>query len=123
MCLEGTIKSTKTKYWNKTKNVSGKKVYQRDDLIDPNIIDGRGRTNIQRMERGLAPIGSEGKSINLHHIIQTDDSAIAEVSASFHQKNSKIININPNSVASEFDRKTFNHYRVQYWKIRVKDFQ
>lgn len=75
------------------------------------------------MERGLAPIGSEGKSINLHHIIQTDDSAIAEVSASFHQKNSKIIHINPNSVASEIDRKTFNRWRVQYWKIRVKDFQ
>lgn len=75
------------------------------------------------MERGLAPIGSEGKSINLHHILQTDDNAIAEVSASFHQKNSKIIHINPNSVASEIDRKTFNHYRVQYWKIRVKDFQ
>lgn len=59
-----------------------------------------GRSNLQRMEQRLAPLGSDGKSINLHHMIQTNDSAIAEVTASFHQTNSKVIHINPNTVPS-----------------------
>lgn len=122
-CAKETAKNTASNYWSKAKEVAGKKVYQRDDLIDPDLVDGRGRTNLQRMEKGLAPIGPDGKSINLHHMTQTDDSAIAEVSASFHQRFSKIIHINPSSMASGIDRKNFNKWRKQYWKERVKSYQ
>ena len=121
-CAAETTKQTKSKYWKKTKFVAGKKVYQRDDLIDPNLVDGRGRTNIQRMEKGLAPIGSDGKSIDLHHMTQTNDGAVAEVTATFHQKNSKIIHINNNSIPSGINREEFNTWRSLYWKDRVKDF-
>ena len=122
-CAKETAKNTASNYRSKAKEVAGKKVYQRDDLIDPDLVDGRGRTNLQRMEKGLAPIGPDGKSINLHHMTQTDDSAIAEVSASFHQRFSKIIHINPSSMASGIDRKNFNKWRKQYWKERVKSYQ
>ncbi|AKG33933.1 hypothetical protein VK70_04505 [Paenibacillus durus ATCC 35681] len=62
------------KYWNKATEFNGTKVYQRNDIIDPNLTDKLGKTNLERMKQGLAPIGPDGKSINLHHTIQTNDS-------------------------------------------------
>ncbi|MBN2065035.1 MAG: hypothetical protein JW745_09560, partial [Sedimentisphaerales bacterium] len=77
-------------FW-KASSFDGQKVYQRNDLIDLNIFDARGRSNLQRMEKGLAPIGPDGKSMNLHHSLQTNDSALFEMTQTFHQQNSKII--------------------------------
>ena len=52
--------------WGKGTEFNGKKVFQRNDLIDLKLIDDRGRTNLQRMKQGVAPIGPDGNSINLH---------------------------------------------------------
>ncbi|WP_454834642.1 HNH/ENDO VII family nuclease [Pseudomonas lini] len=77
---------------------SGNKVYQRNDLIDPGRVDASaGFTNKQLMENGLAPYGADGKKVNLHHMLQTQDGPIAEVPQSFHQKNSCVIHINSGS--------------------------
>ncbi len=102
---------------------NGTRIYQRNDLIDHKRVDSRGRTNLQRMQRGLAPIGPDGRSINLHHTIQSADSPIAEMTATFHQKNSAVIHINPHSTRSGIDRKAFNKFRREYWKNRAKDFE
>ncbi|WP_368292712.1 HNH/ENDO VII family nuclease [Dehalobacter sp. TBBPA1] len=59
-------------------------MYQRNDIIDPNLVDARGRTNLQRMDKGLAPIGSDGNPVNLHHMLQTNDGSIAEVTQSYN---------------------------------------
>ncbi|MDE5414202.1 hypothetical protein [Alkalihalobacterium chitinilyticum] len=40
-------------YWNKTTHFKNMKVYQRDDIINPNMKDSRGRTNHERMKKGL----------------------------------------------------------------------
>ena len=45
------------------------------------VISG---TNIERMATGRAPIGTDGKPINLHHMLQSNDSAIAELTQTFH---------------------------------------
>lgn len=74
------------------------------------------------MKAGLAPIGPDGKSINLHHMIQTSESAIVEVTQDFHQGNKSIIHINPSSTPSGINRKEFNNWRTAYWKNRAKDF-
>jgi A nuclease of the HNH/ENDO VII superfamily with conserved LHH len=50
---------------------NGVEVIQDSKLINPDLVDKLGRTNLQRMEGGLAPIGPDGKSINLHHVDQT----------------------------------------------------
>ncbi len=55
--------SQNRKYWKNDVVFEGNKVYQRDDLIDPNLTDGFGRTNVERMEKGLAPIGRTGWQI------------------------------------------------------------
>lgn len=110
------------KFWTKSTIFKNIKVFQRDDLIDPNLLDAAGRSNLQRMQKGLAPIGSDGKSLNLHHLTQRNSSSIAEMTQSFHQTNSKIIHINPNTIPSGINRSQFNSWRKSYWKNRAKDF-
>ena len=75
------------------------------------------------MKRGNAPIGPDGKPINLHHMIQMDDSAIAEITATFHRKNSKIIHINPNTIPSSVNRNDFKKWKMDYWMVRAKDYE
>ncbi len=75
------------------------------------------------MEEGLAPIGPDGKSINLHHMLQSQDGPIAEVTQTFHSQKSSVININPSTFPSGIDRTTFNSWRKAYWMNRANDFQ
>ena len=75
------------------------------------------------MQAGIAPVGPDGRSINLHHMTQRNESAIAEVAQTFHQQNSSVIHINPNTVPSGIDRNTFGTWKKQYWKNRADDFK
>ncbi|HIF9098894.1 TPA: HNH/ENDO VII family nuclease [Photobacterium damselae] len=110
------------KFWTSSTTFKGNKVFQRNDLIDPKLVDARGRTNLERMQKGLAPADLDGKSVNLHHMTQKHNGSIAEVTQIFHQKNSKTIHINPSSTPSGIDRSAFNKWRIDYWKSRANDF-
>jgi RHS repeat-associated protein len=106
----------------KVSEFEGQRTYQRDDLIDPLKLDAKGRTNLQRMQQGLAPVGSDGKSIVLHHTIQTMDGPVVELNATFHQDNSAVLHINQNTTPSGIDRPVFKPWRERYWINRAKDF-
>jgi A nuclease of the HNH/ENDO VII superfamily with conserved LHH len=127
------------KSW-RAKEVAGRKVYQRDDLIDPNRVDERGRTNLQRMQNGLGPVGSDGREINLHHLTQDEPGPMAEITASKHSENDRVLHMYSNqhdkswrdkdgtkrqyrSAPDTMDRGPFNQWKKSYWKIRAKDFQ
>lgn len=116
-----------SKYWSIPKDYTFKgqtnKVYQRNDLIDPNLCDAKGRTNIQRMKDGLAPWGPDGKEINLHHTIQRHNGPVAEVTETFHQQHTRIIHINDKKIPSGINRPEFNKWKRQYWAERAKDFE
>ncbi len=106
------------------------KVYQRDDLFDPNRISewtvNKKKvtgTNIERMKAGRAPIGFDNKPIELHHMLQTHDGPIAEVTNAFHNKHNSAIHINPNTMGSAIDRDLFDKWRTQYWKERAKGYE
>jgi filamentous hemagglutinin len=101
----------------------GKRVYRRSDLIDPSKVDKFGRTNLERMREGLAPLGPDGKPMNLHHMLQTPNGPVAEVTQTFHQEYREIIHINPNTIPSGIDRKAFDRFRERYWINRAKDFR
>ena len=127
----GVSKADKSvyKYWNNSVEFNGNKVYQRNDLFDSNAISSwkeKGKkitgTNVERMQSGRAPIGYDGKPINLHHMTQTQSGAIAEVSQSFHQMNKGIIHINPNTIPSGINRNVFNQWKEGYWINRSNDF-
>jgi hypothetical protein len=108
------------RYWTKSVDFKGNKVYQRDDLFDPKFVDKAGRTNIQRMLEGKAPIGIDGKSLELHHMLQTQDGAIAELTSTFHKQYHSTIHINPQTIPSGINRSSFGTWRESYWINRAK---
>lgn len=108
--------------WSRTE-FGGNRVYQRSDLIDPNLVDDIGRTNLHRMQNGLAPVGPDGRSLQLHHMTQRQNGAIAEITATMHQQNSRVLHINPNNIPSGINRSAFDVWRADYWTWRAKDFE
>ncbi len=116
-------------YWTKSKTLNDIKVFQRDDIFDPKTISSwkeNGKTitgtNVQRMASGRAPVGIDGKPVNLHHGLQTNDSNLYEMTETFHKTNHKTIHINDNSIPSGINRAEFDKIRESYWKERATDF-
>lgn len=112
-------------YWTQEPvEFNANKVYQRNDLIDPYFVDQKsGMTNLELMQSGRAPIGPDGQPINLHHMLQTQDGPIAELTQTFHQQNYSSIHINAGSnLPSGINRSAFNSWRTQYWMNRANDF-
>jgi filamentous hemagglutinin len=75
------------------------------------------------MDAGRSPIGTDGKSVNLHHMLQRQDGPIAEATQSFHKENHGVIHINDNSILSGINRAEFNKWRSDYWKERATGFK
>jgi hypothetical protein len=110
------------KYWTRSVEFEGQKVYQRDDLIDPGRRDPDRRTNLERMRSGDAPIGPDGRSLNIHHLLQTQDGPLAEMTESFHRFHRRAMHINPRTTPSGIDRREFDAWRTHYWMRRAQDF-
>jgi len=100
---------------------SGKLVAQRSSTFFPHIKDALGRTNIERMKQGLAPIGKDGKAVELHHLKQKDNGMIIELTSREHKVNSKVLHRYKQE--SEINRNTFNKFKKQHWQERAKDFE
>lgn len=101
------------KYWTNTVTFKKIKVYQRNDQFKFT------KSNIAKMKKGNAPIGVDKKPVNLHHMTQRNTSSIAEVTNTFHKKNSKTLHINSNKIPSGINRSQFNSWKKSYWKWRV----
>lgn len=131
-------------------------MHQRDDLFDDakksswkDPISGQWKygTNLDRMADGLAPVGIDGKSIQLHHLTQTEVNgmtgtrgSLVELTATQHSNYSRQLHMpnerNPNNpkqtlpkypsfrknndgtLSSQNDE--FNQYRSDYWKERSR---
>ncbi|MFF2204588.1 RICIN domain-containing protein [Streptomyces sp. NPDC058145] len=121
------------RFWKLT-DFQGQRVYQRDDLIKPDYVspdDPYGRTNLKRMQQGFAPMGTgrtasggKDKPLNLHHMLQTQDGPIAEVTDAMHFDNyGKLHWKSGTKIPSGIDRPEFERWKKEYWKSRAKDFQ
>jgi hypothetical protein len=76
-----------TGLWQRTETAR-RRVYQRDDLIDPARVDqDTGLTNMRLVEAGRPPVGPDGRPLNLHHMTQDEPGPMAEVTATIHQEN------------------------------------
>jgi len=96
----------------KTVEYKGKTVTQNNSLFNPNAVDSMGRTNVQRMQQGLAPIGYDGQSVNIHHIDQTNTGPVIEISGSAHQQGYSDLHTNTGQASSLIDRNAFNQWRT-----------
>lgn len=102
--------------------VNGKMVLLDNSTFDPNYVDSLGRTNIERMEAGLAPIGKDGYPVNIHHLDQTNNGAVVEMQQTVHRSNYFTIHSNTGQYPSNIDRPEFNAWRVLYWIWRATNF-
>lgn len=87
--------------------------------IDMNAKDPFGRTNEQRMEKGLSPVSKEGSPIELHHIGQKNDGPLAELTKGEHQSSDNTKILHDSSKSSEIERGKFDTIRKNHWKDRV----
>jgi RHS repeat-associated protein len=122
-----------SKFWSPV-DYKGQRVYQRDDLIDPDYVspeDKYGRTNLKRMTQGLAPMGPDDRPINVHHMLQTQDGPLAEVTQSMHlaqgayQGSGSYNTLHwkaGTDIPSGIDRDAFDDWKKEYWKERAKGF-
>lgn len=95
----------------KSKMVNGKTALIKDN-IDLDFVDEMGRTNLERMSKGLSPLDSSGHSYELHHIGQSNDATLAVLTREEHD--SKFLH--GFKEISEIDRKAFGKQRKQFWK-------
>ena len=97
--------------------VNGKTALVQD--IDLNFVselpDGTVVTNLERMQKGYAPLDpATEKAYQLHHIGQKSDGTLAILKEAEHQGNSSILNIAGKD--SEIDRYAFGKTRKEFWQ-------
>ena len=97
----------------------------KDTSINPDLIDEKGRTNLERMEKGLAPIDENGKPYNLHHIGQNADSPLAQLKDGVHKKNDAILHdkSKPTEVHGENSSVNWDKERSEHWKARAEEIK
>lgn len=98
--------------------VNGKTVLVDNSTFDPDFIDGNGFSNRERMASGLAPIGNDGYPVNLHHLDQTNNGSVVEMTQSIHRQNYFKIHTNTGEYPSLIDRPSFTAWRNSYWRWR-----
>ena len=86
--------------------------------LDMEQKDAKGRTNRQRMAKGLSPLDKNGKCIELHHIGQKSDAGLAELTHSEHHSNGNDTVLHNKGKKSEINRKEFGKERKGHWKTR-----
>lgn len=101
-----------------------RRVYQRND-IDINYYDEvTGLTNLERMQAGKPPIGSDGKPIQLHHILQKEAGPMVEIRETTHQEYySQLHGLIEDGASFRNDpilNKQYNNFRRSYWKWRAE---
>ncbi|TCI63150.1 HNH/ENDO VII family nuclease [Exiguobacterium sp. SH0S2] len=101
--------------------INGREVLIRTD-IDYDEKDIFGRTNLERMEQGLAPL-CEGKPIELHHIGQRMDSPLAELKVEEHRGAGNDSILHDKSIKSVIDRVEFNSEKIEHWKTRAEEIK
>jgi hypothetical protein len=106
----------------RTSQFKGKNIFQDNSLFNPKFVDKQGRSNLQRMQEGLAPIGYDGKSVNIHHIDQTNNGPLMEISGSAHTQHYGELHKNTGQSPSQIDRPAFNNWRNHYWEWRASKF-
>ena len=86
--------------------------------IDLTYVDDMGRTNLQRMQQGLAALDPSGQAYELHHIGQHADSTLAVLKKSEHMQggNNKIWHILGETTEVHGTGNTWDTQRQQFWK-------
>ena len=95
--------------------VNGKTALVRS--VDPDFVDELGRTNLQRMQQGLAALDpATGQAYQLHHIGQNPNSTLAILTEAEHMQGGNNLIWHELEGASRIDRVAFKTQRESFWK-------
>lgn len=89
--------------------------------IDIDKKDDKGRSNLERMQQGRAPLGPQDKLFVLHHLNQ-EDGLLVELSRRMHTKYYGTLHYRIAHHSSHINREKFKEFRTKYWKYRASDF-
>ncbi len=116
-----------------TVNVNGvsrdvsRRVYQRNDIDFSYVDKETGQSNLQRMLRGNAPYGRDGKPLELHHILQKEAGPMAEIHETTHQEYKKILHgLRGTGESFRNDKlldSQYRNFKRAYWKWRAQQYQ
>jgi RHS repeat-associated protein len=78
--------------------------------------------NQSRMSQGKAPVGQDGKPVELHHEGQSSNGQLKEMTQTEHRGGENFKNNHPNTgqQPSKIDRNKFKQQRQAYWKNKIK---
>lgn len=102
------------------REINGKLCLVRKDIVWDQK-DAMGRSNKERTEHGLSPIGKDGNVIELHHIGQHPDSPLAELTPEEHRGKGNDTILHDKTKESEIDRNAFGEERRAHWKDRAEE--
>lgn len=74
-------------------NIGGCKVYLRREDIILDRTNFKGISNAVLMEDGLAPVGPDGKPMNLHHLTRRHPGYLVLITDTFHKKFSELLHL------------------------------
>lgn len=118
--FEGTVKVN-----GEVRDVS-RRVYQRNDINFDYIDSDTGQSNLQRMLKGNAPYGRDGKPIELHHILQKEVGPMVEIHETTHQEYKLILHGLRGSGESFRNDKDldiqYRNFKRAYWKWRAQQY-
>lgn len=121
MQYKGTVKVN-----GEIRDVS-RRVYQRND-IDFDYVDPlSGLTNLEIMKTGHAPIGNDGKPIQLHHVIQKESGPMVEVREMIHEEYHRILHGLVDSGSGfrndEILDRQYANFKRKYWRWRAREVE
>ncbi|MGO9570619.1 MAG: HNH/ENDO VII family nuclease [Desulfomonilaceae bacterium] len=97
----------------------GKEIIKRNETFNPHSKDATGITNVERMQKGKAPLGTDGNPVQIHHDKQSGRGTLFEVTAKEHK--AIPVDRTKGGGLSPDERKEFNSWRPEYWKQRAQD--
>lgn len=98
---------------------NGIKTITDDSNFSYSYVDGKGNTNAQRLLKGRAPIGRDGKSVEIHHLLQTEDGGFIELTQTNHRLNGNYSRWHTVGRSSTVDHgQAWTKFKMDYWKWR-----
>jgi len=102
----------------RTVEFKGHTVLQDDTLFSPKFVKNK-VSNLDLMKDGLAPFGTDGKKVVIHHIDQTNTGPLTEMLGTKHTKQFGTLHSNTGQFPTQIDRTAFKTWRELYWIDRA----
>lgn len=103
--------------------VNDKPALIREDIDYDQVDEDTGETNLDKMEKGKAPLDKDGNPIELHHVGQKSDSPLAELTKGEHRGKGNDSVLHDKTQNSEIDRKEFSKEKAEHWKARAEEIK